>query len=179
MASLLGPLVAAAQRRKKVVVVRPGRTRVVVRPGHPIRRAVNRTVIVRAPRRAVVVTAPLVFLPVIAFAALAPVAILPPRERLIWQDTERIERDEDWVESNFGVDARADVLYLQVDGRADVDFADVNYENGDVQSIDFNERTYGPGVYRILDIPGKRNVKTVRVVARSKTRETTLRLYLS
>jgi hypothetical protein len=176
VAALLGPASAWAQRRRRVVVTRR-RTRVVVRPGYPVRRAINRTVIVRAPRRVVVVGAPLVFLPVIAFAATS--ALLPPRERLIWQDTETIEQDEDWVESNFGVDERGDALYIQIDGRADLDTADITFENGEVQVVDFNERTYGQGIHRVLDFPGRRSVKTVRLVARSKTEKTTLRMYLS
>ena len=174
VAALLAPASAWAQRRRRVVV---RRTRVVVRPGYPVRRAINRSVIVRAPRRVVVVGAPLVFLPVIAFAATA--AVLPPRERLIWEDTDTIEKHEDWVESNFGVDQRGDALYLEIDGRADLDTADVTFENGEVQVVDFNERTYGQGIHRLLDFPGRRNVKNVRLVARSKTEHTTFRLHLS
>ncbi|MEQ1730715.1 MAG: hypothetical protein ABL982_20285, partial [Vicinamibacterales bacterium] len=103
------PVTARAQRRRRVVV-RPNR--IVVRPGHPIRRATTLNVVVRAPRRAVVVTAPLVFLPAIAFTAVA--VSLPPRERLVWEDTETLLNDEGWVESNFGIDDRGDSLYLQV-----------------------------------------------------------------
>ena len=173
-AALLVPAGAMAQRRRRVVVTRG---RVVVRPGHPILRAANRTVVVRTPRRAILVTAPLVFLPVVAFAATA--AVLPPRERLIWQDTETIHRDEDWVESNFGIDQRGDALFCEIGGRADLDFADITFENGEVQVVDFKEHTYRSGVYRLFDFPGRRNVKTVRLVARSKSEDTTVRLYLS
>jgi hypothetical protein len=175
VAALFVPASAWAQRRR--VVVRPRRARVVVRPGYPVRRAINRSVIVRPARKVVLVGAPIVFLPVIAFAA--TVAVLPPRERLIWQDTDTIERDEDWVESNFGVDERGDPLYIEIDGRADLDTADITFENGEVQVIDFNERTYGNGIHRLFDFPGRRNVKTVRLVARSKSEHTTLRLHLS
>jgi hypothetical protein len=115
---------------------------------------------------------------VIAFAATAAV-VLPPRERLIWEDTDTIEKHEDWVESNFGVDQRGDALYLEIDGRADLDTADITFENGEVQVVDFNEHTYGTGIHRVLDFPGRRNVKTVRLVARSKTEHTTFRLHLS
>ncbi|MFN7919419.1 MAG: hypothetical protein U0Q16_04940 [Bryobacteraceae bacterium] len=175
-ATFLIPASLEAQRRRRVVVTNR-RTTVVVRPGHPIARAVNRTVIVRAPHRAIVVGAPLVFLPVVAFVAVA--AVLPPRERLIWQDTETIHRDEDWVESNFGIDARGDALYLDIAGRAQLDFADIVFENGEVQVVDFNEHTYGNGIHRLLDFPGRRNVKTVRLVARSKSEDTAFRIYLS
>jgi len=167
---------ALAQRRRRVVV-RP--TRVVIRPGHPIRRAVNRNVIVRVPARAVVVSAPLVFLPVIAFTTVAVAVTLPPKDRLLWQDSETIDKDEDWVESNFGIDERGTALYMDITGRAELDFADITFENGDVQVVDFNEKTYSTGLLRILDFPGRRNVKTVRLVARAKSNNAVFRMYLA
>jgi hypothetical protein len=174
VAGLLVPSIAMAQRRRGVVV---RRNRIVVRPGHPIRRAATRDVVVHSAHKAVVVTAPLVFLPVVAFTAV--VVALPPKERLIWQDTETIARDEDWVESNFGIEDRGDALYLQIEGSVQLDFADVTYENGEVQVVDFNEGTHGSGIYRLYQIPGVRNVKTVRLVARARSNEATLRLYLN
>lgn len=173
-AAILFPIAARGQRRRRVVVTR---NRVVVRPGHPIARAVNRTVITRPARRAVVVTAPLMFLPVVAFTA--AVVALPARDRLIWQDTEVIHRHEDWVESNFGIDERGDAILLEVDGRTELDFAEVTFENGEVQVVDFHERTYANGIYQLLDFRGRRRVKTARVVARAKTAEARLRIYLS
>lgn len=176
MGALLVPASLSAQRRRRVVVTHT-RTRIVVRPGHPIARAVTRTVVVRPARTVVVVGAPLVFLPLVMFTA--AVVTLPARGRLRWEDTETIHREEDWVESNFGVNERGDALYLDVQGRAELDFADVTFENGEVQVVDFQERTYANGIYRLLDFPGRRNVKTVRLVARSKSEDTTFRLYLS
>lgn len=175
---LLAPRLALAQRRRggRVVVRRP-RTRIVVHARHPIRRAAALNVIVHPARRVVVVGAPLVFLPVVTFAALA--ATLPPRERLVWQDTETIDRDEDWVESNFGIDDRGDALFLEVDGRVQLNFADVTFENGEVQTVDFNEHAHAAGIFKLYDFPGVRNVKTVRIVARAQSDEATLRLYLN
>ncbi len=174
-AGLLMPASLAAQRRRRrAVVVR--RSRIVVHPGHPIRRSARISVVVRPPRR-VVVSAPLVFLSVITFGAVA--MALPQRERLIWQDTDTIDRDEDWVESNFGVDDRGDALFLQVEGRLQLDFMDVTYENGEVQVVDFEERFYTNQTFRLYEIPGVRNVKTVRLVARARSDAATLRLYMS
>ena len=173
LAASLLPAGMLAQRRRAVKVTR---TRVVIHREHPVRRAVNRTVIVRPARKTVVVAAPLVYLPVVVFAA--TVTVLPPRERLIWQDTESIEQDEDWVECNFGVDDRGSTLYLGVDGRAQLDFADITFENGEVQVVDFKERTYSDGTYQLLAMPSRRQVKTVRLLAKSKTRQATLRIYL-
>ena len=50
---------------------------------------------------------------------------------------------------------------------------------GEVQVVDFNERTYSNGVYKLYDFPGRRNVRTVRLVARSKSADTRLELYVS
>ncbi len=168
------PVAARAQRRRRVVV-RPNR--IVVRPGHPIARAAALSVVVRPPRRTVVVAAPLVFLPAIAFTAV--VVSLPARERLVWEDSETLENDEGWVESNFGVDDRGDAVYLQVSGRAQLNFAEVVYENGDVRVVDFDEREYRDSIFRLYEIPGVRNVKTVRLVARARSDEAVLRLYLN
>ncbi len=172
----LAPSTARGQRRRARVARRP-RTRIVVHARHPIRRAAALNVVVRPARRTVVVGAPLVFLPVITFAAAA--VALPARDRLAWQDTETLERDEDWVEANFGVDDRGDALFLEVDGRAQMNFADVTFENGEVQTVDFDERDHVAGTYRLYNFPGVRNVKTVRLVARARSDEATLRLYLS
>jgi hypothetical protein len=74
MASLAPSELSADQRHKKVVVVRPNRvvvrrpathTKLVVRTGHPIRRAMPATVVVRSARKTVVVGASLVFLPAV------------------------------------------------------------------------------------------------------------------
>ena len=172
--TLAAPITLLAQRRRPRRVVR--RTRIVVRPGHPLARAARIDVNVHAPRRVVVVGAPIRFLPMVTFAAVA--ASLPPRDRLVWQDSETIEKEEDWAELNFGVDERGDALFLDVDGRAQMNFAELTFENGDVQVVDYDERAQEKGLYRLYDFPGVRHVKTVRLVARAQSDEATLRLYL-
>ena len=175
--SILGPTDAAAQRRRVVVHRGPvRRTTIVVRPGHPIRRVLPTTVVVRPARTAVVVRAPLVFLPALVWAPV--VVTVPAREHLVWEDSETIERDEEWVDSNFGIDRRGTALLLQVDGRARLNFAEVTFENGDVQVVDFNEQTHDKGVYNLLDFKDGRRVMTVRLLARSETPETTFQVYL-
>ncbi len=162
------------------VVVRRGpagrRTTVVVHPTHPIRRSVARTVVVRPARARVVVAAPLAFLPAVVWGA--AIVSLPPRERLIWEDAETIGRDEEWVDSNFGVDRRGDALFLEIDGRAQLDFAEVTFENGNVQVVDFNDRIYKSGVYELLNFADGRHVKTVRLLAKSQTGKTTFTVYM-
>jgi hypothetical protein len=167
-----------AQRRRTVVVRRGPvvRTRIAVRPGHPVARAVNRAVVIHPARTVVAVRAPLVFLPVLAFTAAA--IALPPADRLVWQDAETIHEDEGWTDSHFGVDRRGDALLLDIDGRAQLDFAEVTFENGNVQVVDFNEKTHGRGLIRLLDFADGRHVKTVRLVARSRSDTTKFTVYL-
>lgn len=175
--TLLSPETAAGQRRR--VVVRPGfhRATLVIHPGFPIRRRFPTEVIVRPARTAVVVGAPLVFLPVLAWTP--RVVTLPARERLVWQDNEIIKRDEEWVDTNFGVDGRGNALFLEIKGKAQINFAEATFANGNVQVVDFNEKTHGSGIYKLLDFADGRHVKTVRILAKSKSEDTTLAVYLS
>ena len=178
--TLLSPDVSAAQRR--VVVRRPVRhpvvrTRLVVYPRHPILRALPSAVVVRPARRTVVVGAPLVFLPALTWA---PVAVsMPAPERLVWQDSEVIESDDGWVDTNFGIDSSGNALFLDIDGKAKLNFAEVTFSNGNVQVVDFNEHTRGNGIYRLLDFADGRHVKTVRILAESQSEKTKLAVYLS
>src|SRR5688572_11925594 len=138
---------AAGQRRK--VVVHPKRavvrhpakhTKLVVRSGHPLKRTLPATVVIRPARKTVVVGAPLHFLPAVAWrkASVSP----PSSDRLVWQDSEEVSRDEGWVDANFGVDGSGNALFLQNTGDAELNFAEVVFANGNVQVVDFNEQTH-------------------------------------
>src|SRR5882724_3397345 len=115
----LMPAVYVAGQRHRAVVRRPLVVRqpvvhspVVVHSGHPIRRALPGTVVVRPPHKTVVVGVPLVYLPALTWRA--AVVTLPVRERLVWQDSETITRNEEWVDTNFGIDAAGDALFLDI-----------------------------------------------------------------
>lgn len=175
--SLLG-FHSTADAQRRVVVRRPlVRPRLVVRPAHPIRRALPAAVVVRHARRTVIVGHPLVFLPRLAWTP--RVVTLPASDRLLWQDSEKIASDEGWVDSNFGVDSAGKALFLQIDGKAELNFAEVVFANGSVQVVDFDGRTHATGIYALLDFPDGRHVKTVRLLARSAAEETLLAVYLS
>ena len=171
----LGSAEGLAGQRRRVVVRGPVvRTRVVVHPGHPIRRVLPPAVVVRTAHRPVVVGAPLVYLPALAWApAVVP---MPARERLVWQDS---DRDEGWVDTNFGIDSSGNALFLDIKGKAELNFAEVTFANGNVQVVDFNERTHGSGIYKLLDFADGRHVKTVRILAKSESEDTKLAVYLS
>jgi hypothetical protein len=177
-ASLLGSADLSAQRRRIVVRRAPvRRTTIVVRPAHPIRRVLPRTVVVRPARAAVVVGAPLVFLPAVIWRP--TVVALPPRERLLWEESEALGKDEEWVDCNFGVDRRGGALLLEIEGTAQLNFAEVTFENGNVQVVDFEDHEHKAGVYQILNFADGRHVKTVRVLAKSNADESTLTLMLT
>lgn len=82
-------------------------------------------------------------------------------------------------DSNFGIDESGNALFLDINGRAGLNFAEVTFANGNVQVVDFNEQTHSTGIYRLLDFANGRNVKTVRILAKSESDETKLTVYLS
>jgi hypothetical protein len=183
--SLTMPQSMAAQRRK-VVVVHPKRvvvrkpvthTKLVVHKGHPIRRVVPAAVIVRTPRRVVAVGAPLVYLPALVWSP--RIVSVPSRDRLVWQDSENITGDEGWVDTTFGVDESGNALFLDINGQAGLNFAEVTFANGNVQVVDFNEQTHGTGIYKLLEFSDRRHVKNVRMLAKSVLDEAKLSVYLS
>jgi hypothetical protein len=185
-ASLIGTTLAtlllcstdlAAQRRR--VVGRRGpvrRTTIVVHPGHPIHRVLPRSVVVRPARTVVVVNRPLHFLPLVVWRP--AVVALPPRERLLWQESEALSKEDEWIDLNFGVDKRGGALFLDIQGQSQLNFAEATFDNGDVQVVDFENKEQKAGVYQVLDFADGRIVKTVRVLAKSNTDESTLTLYL-
>ena len=182
----LVPAESFAGQRRKAVVVHPKRavvrrpvkhTKLVVRTGHPLKRTLPSTVVVRPARKTVVVGAPLHFLPAVAWTKVS--ISLPSSDRLVWQDSEEVNRDEGWVDTNFGIDGSGNALFLQVAGNAELNFAEVAFANGNVQVLDFNEQTHGDGTYRLLDFADGRHVKTVRILARSKSEDAKLTVYLS
>lgn len=184
LATLVPDESMAGQKRR--VVVRPARvvvrrpvvhTRLVVRNGYPIRRVLPATVVVRPVGRVVTVGAPLVFLPRLVWTP--TVVAIPAGERLVWQDSEQINRDEGWVDTTFGIDASGNALFLDISGKADLNFAEITFANGNVQVVDFNERTHGTGVYKLLDFNDGRRVMTVRMLVKSESEETKLAVYLS
>ena len=173
--ALLAPSISEAARAR---VVRRGphrRTVVVVHRGHPIHRALH-TVVFRRPA-VVVRVAPVRFLPLVAWTAV--VIDRPAADVMAWQDAETLYREEDWAETVFDSDQRGSKLYLEVvNGKVQFDFAEVVFEDGDCQVVDFNEKTHVPGLYSLLDFADGRKVDHVRLIARAKTDEAKIALVL-
>ena len=160
----------ASARRVRVVHRGPHRTTVIVHRGFPIRRALPLCV-VRPPRVAVVVAPSVYLAPVVWTAA---VVSLPPRDLLVWEDSETLTRDDDWTDFTLNVNDRGTRLFLEIDGKAQVEFAEVVYANGEAVAVDFAQGTRGAGTYSLLDFADGRKVSHVRMVARAKSDEARL-----
>jgi hypothetical protein len=165
----------AEARRVRVVHRRVHRTTVTVHRGFPLHRALP-PVYVRAPRVAIRVT-PRVYLPGVAFGA--AVVSLPAENRRVWRDHEVLDRDEGWTEFALNVDRRGSGLLLEIDqGAAQISFAEVVFENGETQVVDFSDRVHARGVYSLLDFKDGRKVDHVRMVAKADTRSAEIALHL-
>jgi hypothetical protein len=96
----------------------------------------------------------------------------PAREALVWEDSETLFRGEGWTEFTLECDARGTKLWYEVvSGRVQADWAEVVFEDGETQVVDFASRTQLPGLYPLLDFRDGRKVDHVRMVARATTNE--------
>lgn len=165
----------AAEAARVRVAHRGPRTRVVVRTGFPIHRTLPR-VHVRPPRVAVRIT-PRVYVAPIAFRPV--VVAIPAAERRVWSGTEELDGDEEWTELTMNVNATGRGIVLHVEeGPVRLGFAEVVFESGEAQVVDFADRVQRRGVYRLLDFDDPRRIDHVRIVARATDDEATLSLLL-
>src|SRR5262245_14731870 len=150
-------------------------TVVVVHRGFPLHRRLPVVVVRPAP---VVRIAPRVFLAPVVWTV-AVIDAMPAAYAPVWEDSETLSCDDGWTEFTLNADQRGFKLYLQVGGRVQFNFAEVVFENGDTQVVDFGEKTHGTGLYSLLDFKDGRKVDHVRVVARSASGDATVGLRLS
>ena len=166
-------LVSPALAARRVVVRRGAhhRTVVVVHRGWPLRRPLRAAVI--HPVRAAVRVSPVTFLaPVVFTAGVIAVASAPAHDVIAWEDAETLSKDEDWAEFTLNCDTRGRKLWIEIAaGKVQFDWAEIVFENGGAQIVDFAGKTYGPGLYSLLDFKDGRKVDHVRVLARAKTDE--------
>jgi len=158
----------------RVVVRRNGRVtrvRVTVHPGFPLRRTLPNVVV----RSATVRVAPRVYLAPVTFAAVT----VARAGAGVWNSAETLDREEGWTDFTMNVDRRGTGLLLEIDrGSAQVSFAEVVFENGDAQVVDFNDHVHATGVYSLIDFKDGRKVDHVRVVAKADSPESVIRLHL-
>jgi hypothetical protein len=162
--------------RVRVVRRGPHRTTVVVHRGFPLHRGLPE-VVVREPRVAIRVT-PRVFLPPVVFGAVV-VAERPAPGARVWEDRQVLMRDEGWTEFTLNADQRGRKLLLDVSrGPAQISFAEVVFENGETQVVDFADGVHHEGLFSLLDFRDGRKVDHVRVVAKADARESQVALVL-
>ena len=171
-------LTTAAAHAARVRVTHKGprgrRTTVTVRTGFPIRRTLPAVVVRPVP---VVRVAPRTYLAPVVFGAVV-VASLPANRE--WHASEELDREDGWTDFTMNVDRRGTALYLQIDrGAAQVSFAEVVFENGEAQVVDFNDRVHRTGTYELLDLRSGRKVDHVSVVAKASTDESEIVLHLA
>jgi hypothetical protein len=168
---------AATTEAARVRVRRgPHRTTVTVRRGFPLRRTLPH-VYVRAPLVAVRVT-PRVFLPGVVFGA-AVVSAAPAPGAMVWRDDADLDPDDGWTEFTMNVDRRGSKLLLEIaKGPAQISIAEVVFENGEAQVVDFNDHAHKLGLYSLLDFKDGRKVDHVRIVAKADSEATEIVLHL-
>jgi hypothetical protein len=165
-----------AEARRVRVVHHGPRTTVVVHRAFPLHRTLPH-VYVRAPRVAFRV-APRVFLPPVVFGAVV-VAAVPASNAQVWREAEDLDREDGWTELTLNVDRRGSKLLLGIDGGpAEISFAEVIFENGEAQVVDFNDSVHRQGVYSLLDFKDGRKVDHVRIVAKAAGASTEIALHL-
>jgi hypothetical protein len=175
LAAALSTAEADAARRTKVVVRGP-RAHVTVRSGFPIRRTLPHVVVRPAPAIRVTTRA---YLPPVIFGSVV-VASTPAANARVWSDDEELDREDGWSDFTMNVDKRGGRLLLQIDeGAAQISFAEVVFDNGEAQVVDFNDKTYRRGVYSLLDFKDGRKVDHVRVVAKAASGSSEITLHLA
>ena len=156
LASSLFTLTPVAEAARVRVVRRAPRTRVVVHTGFPLRRP----------------------LPPVVFGAVV-VPVRPAAAALVWRDAEVLDHEDGWAEFNLNVDRRGSGLLLEIDkGPAEISLAEVVFDNGEAQVVDFNDRRHSQGLYNLLDFKDGRKVDHVRVVAKAAAGATEISVHL-
>ncbi len=147
LVTILGLQTVVPAFAARVRVVRRGpahRTTVVVHRGWPLRRPLP-VVVVRPARVVPRVVVGAYLAPVVFTAA---VVTRPAADVIVWQDAESFGKDEDWTDVTLNADARGRRMLLEVtQGKVQVDFAEIVFENGDARVVDFNQKTHGVGTY--------------------------------
>jgi hypothetical protein len=142
---------------------------VVVHKGFPLHRPLRHVVVrpILHPYR----VAPRVFLPLIVWEGTV-VATLPGSDVLVWEDGETLVQEEDWTEFTLNCQNTGTRLWLEiVSGRAQFDWAEIVFGNGEAQVVEMKEFVRGQGFYPLLDFADGRMVDHVRVIARADTPE--------
>lgn len=139
------------------------RQRALLRPNFPIHRSPPTVVVRRYPvpveRHVYYSSAPIIWRGVLIGR--------PHHHRWAWEDSEVLRRWEGWTDVVLDVNDVGGSLYLELDGHAQLDFAEVVFSNGRARVVDFRQRTHRAGYYELMDFRGPVRVDYVRLVARA------------
>lgn len=108
-------------------------------------------------------------------AAPPPVALpSPPADqidlsnRTVWHRGETLRKEDDWVESTFAANDKEGLrLILAVQGSVELQSAQVQFTDGQTQSIQIRRQPYTSGEYLLLSFDDSRAIQSVKVVGRT------------
>jgi hypothetical protein len=80
-----------------------------------------------------------------------------------------LARRDGWTSLTFDLNDQGSALFLEVQGKAEFETADILCEGGEVISVDLRHEVRGGGLYQLHDLGGQRRVSLVRVTARAQS----------
>jgi len=90
-----------------------------------------------------------------------------------------LSRDSGWTPLGFPLRDSGLGLLVQLRGRAELGAVEIVFEDGDLRRIDLaRTRTYGDGLYELATFESERRVMVVRLAARARSREASLKVLL-
>jgi hypothetical protein len=147
------------------------RAPVYIQRGFPLRRPLRVVV-----RRRPFVFASVFYGPTIAFS---PHFVSLPQDRLTWEDSQVLYRQDDWTEVDLNVNGPGGRLYLELTDATQLDWAEVVFDDGGSSVVDFHGNVQRPGIYSLIGFRDGRYVTYVRVIARAVAPRSELILHLA
>jgi hypothetical protein len=86
-----------------------------------------------------------------------------------WSRSVPLERDRDWTVVRFEVRESGTGLFLEVDGQAQFEGAEIWFADGEVRTIDLRSSIRGDGLFELADFGAAREVSRVRLEVRARS----------
>lgn len=98
---------------------------------------------------------------------------------IVWQNTYSLYPNSGWVNLVMPVRQSGQKLLFNVRrGASQIDYAEVNFGNGQVQRINLKDQSFQDGTYPLLSFGNQRYVESVDLVARAASPQTNLAVQL-
>jgi hypothetical protein len=102
-----------------------------------------------------------------------------PKKRTVWQRGRTLRESAGAVESTFRVNNKEGTrLILDVAGNIEIQSAQVQFADGQVQPITSFSPSYTSGQHLLLDFGGKRRVQSVQVTGKSNAKDSAFSVQL-